>query len=170
MGIFPCAGPHAYPPIHSFSTSSGYFSLCWSSCLPTYLLFLDFQWVYFLQPGFTITHLSSLFLFLVGIFPPAGPHSYPPIFSFSTSSGLISLCWSSFLPTYLLFFDFQWVNFLVLVLMLTHLSSLFRLLVGIFPCAGPHTYPPIHYFSTSSGYFSSCLSSLLPTYLLFFCF
>ena len=113
VGIFPPAGPHAYPPIHSFSSSSGLISSNSASLLPTYLLFFFFQWVYFLQPDFTLTHLFTLFLFLVGIFPPAGPHTYPPIHSFSVSSGYISSNPASLLPTYSLFFCFQWVYFLL---------------------------------------------------------
>ena len=95
------------------------------------------------------THLFTLFHSPVGIFPPTTPHSYPPITSFSTSSGFISSYLSSLLPTYSLFFTFQSV------------------LSKIFPPTTPHSYPPIHSFSTSSGFISACLSSFLPTYHIF---
>ena len=137
------------------------------------------------------THLFTLFLLPVGIFLPTSPHSYPPIHSFSSSSRYISSNLSSLLPTYSLFFPFQSVYFFRPLLILTHLSQLFLLLVGIFPPTSPHSYPPIHSFSPSSGYFlltsseilpthatfsfssryiSSNLSSFLPTYSLFFFF
>ena len=116
------------------------------------------------------TNLFTLFHSPVGIFPPTTPHSYPPIYSFSTSSGFISSDLSSLLPTYLLFFILQWVYFLLPLLILTHLFTLFHSLVGIFPPTTPHSYPPITTFSTSSGYISSCPSSFLPTYQLFFVF
>ena len=103
-------------------------------------------------PILTLTHLFSLFHSLVGIFPHASPHTYPPILSFSPSS--------RYFPKYFLRPSFT----------LTHLFTLFLLLVGIFPHACPHSYPPIYSFSTSSGYISSCLSSYLPTYSLFFPF
>ena len=113
VGIFPPTSPHSYPPITSFSTSSGFISSYLSSLLPTYSLFFTFQSV------------------LSKIFPPTTPHSYPPIHSFSTSSGFISACLSSFLPTYSLFLYFQWVNFCKTLLILTHLSHLSHSSVGI---------------------------------------
>ena len=109
VGIFPHTCPHSYPPIRSFSYSSGYFSSYHSSYLPTYSLFSSSSRYFpknFLLPFLTLTHLFTLSLLLVGIFPPACPHSYPPISSFSTSSGYISSYHSSFLPTYSLFLDF----------------------------------------------------------------
>ena len=86
--------------------------------------------------------------------------SLSPFESVSYSSGYISSCLSSFLPTYHNFFNFQWVFFLLPLLILTHLLQLFRLPVGLFPPASPHSYPPISYFSSSSGYFSNFFQKL----------